>query len=381
MRVGFSYRPREFEWYPELHEEFTEELHEFSPAIKHQMSGESALYEVAGELSGAALASAVQANRNLARRLGWGCVTGGHVQPIPEVRALLGLGPIPTENDLALAIERWQNAEFGRGGDGKLGPRTWGQMLRRRVIPTSTFRPASWQVFFRGRRLGVLEKTSPYLSLNDGARGGAEIELGFRVTDIEAVKNAGFVDGSGEDRFRWIQVVEFITVPSAASPVGFIRRASQVIDPTALVGAIPDPHPYYWDEVTPAGGTPTVHISRHLNRQARNRLCYDLIFYDRPSAPLAVALPGRRAYFKFEVALVGVQPGPPIRNTILNTVLWGYDIVLKGGTPAVHLSILRPGPRGGSAVLRRLVGQATNAGDFPGHCFVGSGFTGTARCP
>src|SRR3712207_8503306 len=58
-----------------------------------------------------------------------------------------------------------------------------------------------------------------------------------------------------------------------------------------------------------------------LDRQAANGLAYDLIFEDRPQFPLSAAQPGRRAYFNFELALVGVRPGH--RNVILNTLRWG----------------------------------------------------------
>ena len=43
--------------------------------------------------------------------------------------------------------------------------------------------------------------------------GGAIHHLGFRVSDMAAVQRADFVDATGQDRFRWIQVLEFITVP------------------------------------------------------------------------------------------------------------------------------------------------------------------------
>ena len=214
-----------------------------------------------------------------------------------------------------------------------------------RLLPTPGFRQVSWPVSFGGRQLGVLEKTAPYLDcyFSPGSgicrrsrsgvaneAGGAQIELGFRVTDAEAVRRAGFVDAAGEDNFRWIQIVDFITVPDF--PTGtFIRRATRVIDPTALVGAQPDPHPYYWDwernTATPHGFDDGFHIRHFLDRQARNGLCYDLIFTDQPRFRLTAARPGRRAYFAFEVALVGVRLGN--RNVILISVRWGFDLVVR----------------------------------------------------
>ena len=350
-----------------------------------------------GELTGARLTAAVQANRRLARQLGWGCVVGGVVQPIQQLRTLLTLGASPTEEDLARAVETFQRTVLRQTGDGQLGKLTWAQMLRRTVIPATTFAPFSRTVTFGGRTLGVLEKTRAYERCFFGPDfricratrnntpdefGGAIIELGFRVTDMDAVRRAGFIDGAGEDRFRWIQVVEFVTVPAAASPTGFVRRASRVIDPTALVedAANLDRHPYYWDEVTAGTASPDLHIRNFMNRQGTNNLCYDLIFEDVPKFPLSVAQPGRRAYFNFELALVGVRPGPPIQNFILNTVRWGYDLVVEGGNVNVKLNGLQAGTTGGSPAFRRVLSRDFAAGAFPGHCLVGSGFPRGVRC-
>jgi hypothetical protein len=428
MRETFGYETESLELLPEwemgpweadtefademgfLDQEFAEpgELFEFG------LEGEAGGAGGGVALTGAALNLAVQRNRVFARQLGWGCVVGGQVRHvIRQVRALLGLGPNPSEAALAQAIARWQPTALGGRGDGQLSPRAWQRMLATlrasKALPTPNFKAESQWVTFGGRRLGVIEKTDAYRKCyfdptsgaacrpnrsgiaNEG--GGAEIELGFRVTDMDAVRRAGFVDRSGEDRFRWIQVVEFITVPSnRPSPAPpFIRRASRVIDPTALVDppSTLDPHPYYWDEVTPVNppGTPqasdAVHIRHFLNRPARNGLCYDLIFFDRPRFPLSVAQPGRRAYFNFELALVGVRAGTPIRNVLLNTYRWGYDLVVERGVTNVRMNVLSAGPYGGSPAFRRVVNQALNATprQFPGHCFVGADFTGSARCP
>lgn len=351
--------------------------------------------QLEGELAGAQLAEVVRVNRVLARRIGWGCVIGGRVSPIPQVRNLLRLGNNPTEENLARSIANWQQAQTGRRGDGQLGPRTWRQMG---VLPRPNFRQASWPVFFGGQQLGILEKTAPYLNCYfdpvpradcrrnrsgiAGERGGAKIEMGFRVTNMDSVRRAQFVDATGEDNFRWIQVVNFITIPGAL-PGTYIRRATRTIDPTTLVGAQPDPHPYYWDwdrhTPTPPGFNDHFHIRHFLDRPARNGLCYDLIFWDTPQFRLTTAYPGHRAYFDFELALVGVRPGN--RNVILNTVRWGFDIVIRSGLAEVGLAAIRPGQRGGSDRFRQTLSRAVRAGEFPGHCFVGPGFMSGARCP
>jgi hypothetical protein len=349
-------------------------------------------------LGPAAAVAAIGANRRLARQIGWGCVIGINARPIPQLRTFLGLGATASEGDLAEAVARWQRGQ-GLTANGNLDQTTWQRMLAATppVIPRTTYKPFSQTVTLGSSTLGVIEKTMPLRrcffaagsnTCSDtragtaGERGGMEIQLGFRVTDMAAVTAAGFVDG-GEDNFRWIQVVEFVTIPSGTSPTGFIRRHGRVIDPTTLVGAPIDPHPYYWDEVAPAGVVPE--FRRFANIQGRNLLCYDTIFEDAPKFRLTAAQPGRRAYFNFEVALVGVRPrnvasGTPTRNVILNTVLWGFDLVVEGGATNVKLNALRAGPFGGSVAFRRVVNAATLAGQFPNHCFVGPGYTGAALC-
>lgn len=341
-------------------------------------------------LTGVALNNAVRDNRTLARRLGWGCIVAGRANPIPEVLALLGLGASPTEEDLACAIARWQQTVLRQRGVGRLDPSTWAQMLRRNVIPASAFKRLSLPVFFGGRQLGVLEKTRPYRkcffdpvpgaacrpnrSGVAGEGGGSGIELGFRVTDIGAVQRSGFVDATGEDNFHWIQVIT-TNRRLEGDPVRLIRRHGRVIDPNS--GPL-DPHPYYWDEVTPPGGDAQFHISNFLNRQANNRLCYDLIFEDVPRRSLSEAHLGRRVYWNAELALVGVRPGR--RNVILNTVLWGFDLVIEREVRNVRLNALGAGRRGGSPSFRQALSRAIQAGNFPGHCFVGSDFIRAVRC-
>jgi hypothetical protein len=377
-------------------------LREYSP-----QPGYSGYYGALGQappppLTAAARTAAVNANRRNARRIGWGCVVANVVRPIPQLRTFLGLAAGANEEALAQAIANWQRTNISAAAaNGQLDAATWSRMKAATppVIPATTFQAFSRPVTLGTATLGVVEKSMPlrrcFFNPTTGAcsptrtgvaneLGGVQIELGFRVTDMAAVTAAGFVVG-GEDNFRWIQVVDFISVPSATAATGFIRRHSKVIDPTTLVGAVPDPHPYYWDEVTPAGSSPAFLNANFVNRQASNRLCYDLIFEDAPRFPLRVATPGRRAYFNFELALVGVRPrnvaaGTPARNVILNTFLWGYDLVVEGGATNVRLNALRAGPFGGSPGFRRTLRDATNAGQFPNHCFVGAGFSGTSLC-
>jgi Putative peptidoglycan binding domain len=377
--------------------------------------------EVEGELIGERLTSAVTANRRLARQLGWACVVNDRLKlnealPRPRLYDLLRLGASPSEEDFAKAVEQFQQTELRqRGGDGQLGPNTWNQLLRRNALdrggvpPVTRFAPFSKPVFFGGRKLGVLEKTRAYercffdpvidapcrsaRSGIAGEGGGSIIELGFRVTDMDAVRRAGFIDGYGEDYFRWIQVVNFITVPvlNAAGGLGFVRRSSGVIDPTGLVDdpATLDRFPYYWDEVTPSGADPGFNVDNFINRRAQNGLCYDLVFFDRPafslrtvSPPAPWTKPGSHAYFNFELALVGVRPGEKIKNFVLYTVRWGYDIFMKGGQPNVDLNGLHPGPTNGSPALKKILNREFNRDDvpFPGHCMAGSGYTGRANC-
>jgi hypothetical protein len=357
-------------------------------------------------LGPAELAAAVRANRVLARQLGWGCVIGGRVRAnlvvrfmVRSWRALLAglFGGVSNEEDLAHAIARWQAAELRQRATGHLDARTWAEMVRRGALPRRTYEPRRWSVTFSGGPLGVIEKTAPYVKVETPGVGGAGMQLGFRVTDMQAVRRAGFITAAGEPFFRWIQVVEFIrqTTPPPGTPlapgatVHFVRRAGRQVDPTlrSTPPAPQDPFPYYWDEVAmppPLGATYLV--TNFMHRTAPNGLCYDLIFSDWPRvnlAALAVDLPGRRDYNNYELALVGVRPGTAGASTrivILNTILWGYDIVFEGGIPRVRLSALRQGPRGGTPAFRATLATDIRAGRYPGHCFVGN-FPSGARCP
>lgn len=357
------------------------------------------------------LAQAVQANRVLARQLGWGCIVSGRVRAAPAVNRMLrpwghllaGLMHFDpdtaeaSEEDFAQAVARWQQAELRHGPDGRVDARTWAEMVRRGALPRGTFERRSWPVMFRGRRLGILEKTAPYLRVATPQLGGAQLQVAFRATDMGAVRRAGFVTAAGEPYFRWIQVVEFVRQtdpPPRDPPVAFrfIRRAGRQVDPTRRTTppVFQDLFPYYWDEIVmpaPLGDTVgEFHISHFTNRPTPNGLCYDLIFGDFASVPigqLAADLPGRRDYNNYELALVGVRPPMPggrTQNVILNTLRWGYDIFFEGGAPRVRLNRLQAGPWGGTQALRAVLGREA-AGSFPDHCFVGSGYPPAARCP
>lgn len=84
------------------------------------------------------------------------------------------------------------------------------------------------------------------------------------------------------------------------------------------------------------------------------------------------------------LALVGVRSGlpasPRTRNEVLTTVRWGYDIVIEKGVPTVRLNRIARGVDGGSASFRRTLSQEITQGSYPTHCFVGSGWGGSARC-
>ena len=335
-------------------------------------------FEDEGEqlLSPAQLADAVRANRVLARQIGWGCVRGGSVTIANDaLNTRLGLALGATEEEIANAVERWQIANMGGRGDGKLGAGTWSRLG---VFTPGRFRQLRIPVNFGGRQLGVIEKTMPYLEHRSPDSFGVEVEFGFRVTNMDAVTRAGFVDG-GEDQFQWIQVVELrrIGVPAHEPAIQTLRRRSRgrIIDPTLSLIPSSDANPYFWDEPGEVTG--------FQNRPARNGLCYDMIFWDRTNIPHAAALPGRRAYFNFETALVGIRrAGGTTRNVILNTVLWGFDIILVSGRPTLGVNAMRQGPFGGSAGFKRVLSDDANAvpPTFPGHCFVGAGYSRAATC-
>lgn len=345
-------------------------------------------------LSGAALARAVAANRALARGFGWGCVIGGNIQPIQEVRTLLALAAGASEEDIARAIARWQQTEFGRPGDGQLGAQSWNHILRRRPALVCPFRfaRAAWVVTFGGQKLGLLEKTAPYEQCyldaagncglrppgvgDPNQRAGAKIQLGFRISNMDAVRRAGFIHaGTGEPHFNFVQMIATNRPLVPGPPIHTIRRYRRYIDPAAIAR---DNHPYYWDE--PGD------ISGNIHRVAADaifprgcRLCYDFLFWDGPTRSFNDANPpGLGLYWNAEVVLVGIRAGE--RNVALNSVKWGFDIRPGPGGPAVHLGGLHAGPLGGSAMFRQTLGQEIRGGNFPGHCFVGAGFGRGATC-
>jgi hypothetical protein len=352
------------------------------------------------------LAAAVQANRTHARQLGWGCLIGGRVHAPVVIRFLMTsaralvedlLGGPATEEALAHAVARWQRTELRRPATGRLDARTWNEMVRRGAIPRPTYEQRTWRVIYRGAQLGVLDKTAPYLKLETPAFGGASLDIGFRATNMHAVRRAGFVTTAGEPFFRWIQTVEFIrqVTPGVDTPLApgavrrFIRRAGIQVDPTRRTTptVLQDAFPYYWDEVVmPAPSGDQFLVTRFMNTEAPNGLCYDLLFVDRPRVGLpglVADLPGRRDYNNYELALVGVRPPKPgkqTQNVILNTIRWGYDIVFERGAPRVRLNSLQTGPFGGSPALRAVLAADARAGRYPGHCFVGD-FPRHARCP
>ena len=330
---------------------------------------------------------AVAGNRRTAVDIHWGCFAGGNIRINVEVLDLLGL-PIDTDPDerkFANAVAAYQRTK-GLPPTGIIDAQTWGAIQKDR--PPQKFKPLVIPVVLNGAKLGYLEKTRPYVTTDDGTSGGAHIQIGFRITDNDAVRKAGFADTGGRPPFRWIQTIEFVAnrLPHIPfMPPAYIRHHHQVIDPTALLaGTVPDQHPYYWDEETPRGAPADAAKflnDNFINQPADNRLCYDLIFEDLPHFLKIAATPGRRAYFNVETALVGINRTSltgPTRNTILDTVKWGFDLVAEKGKTEVRLNHLGPGVKGGSATFKQIISK--QIGDFPNHCFVGAGFSKAATC-
>src|SRR5258707_1520515 len=79
-------------------------------------------FEGEGFLNATQLTNAVQANRMLARQIGWGCVIGGggNIQN-DALNHPVRLTPGPSEEDITQAIERWDVANPGGPREGKLG--------------------------------------------------------------------------------------------------------------------------------------------------------------------------------------------------------------------------------------------------------------------
>jgi Putative peptidoglycan binding domain len=343
----------------------------------------------------AGISTAVVANRRLAVSLGWGCIVAGRVRAMLGVRILLGLPCEVTESEanLAAAVASWQRGQ-GLPPNGELDARTWQRMQQQSAaLRVGRFEPRQWAVRHRGAVLGVIDKLAPYqLFYVDAAGqrsygtrpanpvvGGAQLEVGFRITSQEGVRRAGF------ERFRWIQTVEYIwdRTPRGA----WVRRAGRAVDP--LPRSTPqhliDPHPYYWDEVVLPGADPLLHVNCYLRRPVpANRFCYDLLFFDAAQAPFSFAQPGHRYWANYELALVGVRSGSApagrTRNVVLTTVNWGFDIVVERGIPIVKLNALAGGVHGGSAEFKRVLNREMSRGSYPTHCFLGTGWGPSARC-
>ncbi|MGH8549554.1 MAG: peptidoglycan-binding domain-containing protein [Methylococcales bacterium] len=104
-------------------------------------------------------AGAVNANRMLARQIGWGCVRAGRVEPIDGVLRLLGLRAGASEQDLAKAVARFQEQQLRRRGNGRLDVPVWEALLRRGVLPARPgFKPKSWPVSFSASNRASLKR-------------------------------------------------------------------------------------------------------------------------------------------------------------------------------------------------------------------------------
>jgi len=322
-----------------------------------------------------AVVRAARANRRHARTLGWGRLTAGGFDLIPPLATALGLPAVATEAAFAEAVAVRQRALRMRP-TGQLDPGTWRRLA---ILPAPRFRPFRVTVRHGGRVLGLWEKVAPYQRVVTPARMGVSIQLGFRVTDPDAVRTSRFVLPSGDPNFRIIQVVNALRgVQTVAGRIAHAR----IVDPSALFpqppGSIVDPHPYYEDGEPGDGTASTFHIDAFRNRIGPNGLFYDLLFEDRPQVARVIDPPVGRRIRAFETAIVGVQQGR--RNVVLNTLRWGYDVITRGGVVQLSEGGIHAGPTGGSPLFRSVLARATQAGDFPGHCLVGSAFPRAVRC-
>lgn len=345
-------------------------------------------------LTATQIANAVRTNRLTARQFGWGNVVGGQVLPSTGVRSPralnLGAGTV-TEEVIAQSVTHFQQTVMRKPGSGIIDKATFDAMIRNGAFPNLRRRKA-WAVRFGGAELGVIEQITPYIGTQPNpAQRGVQIQFGFRVTNMAAVRRAGFVDASGEDNFRWLQIIELRRIgdPTRNLVIQRLRRSGygRIIDPTVALERAEhlDAVPYYWDEVTLPGANPGNHVSNFRDIEAANGLCYDWIFFDAPRFNVAAAQAGRLAYFNFETALVGIrrQRNGDICNVLLNSVLWGFDIIQKGATHQLKENRLQAGRYGGSLALRQWLNRElnrTDSGGFPRHHFHGSVFTGKARC-
>jgi hypothetical protein len=301
-------------------------------------------------------------------------VAGGF-QLIPTLGARLGLAGVATEAAVAEAVAVQQRVLRLRPS-GQLDPLTFRRMA---LLPAPRFRAFRVTVRHAGRVLGIWEKVAPYQRIVTPDRMGVSIQLGFRVTNPDAVARSRFVLPNGEANFRIIQVLNFLR--GVATTAGRVTHA-RVVDPSALfpqpAGAVVDPHPYYEDGEPGDGTASTFHIDGFRNQIGPNGLFYDLLFVDRPNVARNIVPPVGRRIRAFETAIVGVQAGR--RNVILNTLRWGYDVITRGGVVQLSEGGIHVGPTGGSPLFRGIVARAMQAGDFPGHCLVGSAFARAVRC-
>ena len=319
--------------------------------------------------------SAVRANRLLSRQIGWGLSRAAGIDIIPQLRAALGLGAAPTDDQLADAIAARQVA-LGLRETGQLDNRTWAQIRPGLALPATSFRAFRLNITHAGRQIGILEKVAPLRRVIVGPRRGVEIQLGFRATNMTNLQRSGFVLGNGDPNVRFIQLVQFLR--QVATTGGVIAHITQT-DPVAALGVPTDAHPYYRNgqigDPSPGGAAAGFHISSAINQQAPNGLMYDNVFFDSPSTAQVPAAGAPRLVRRLETAVAGVRPGN--RNTLLQTISWGFDVVRgRGGVIELREAAIIPGPTGGSALMRRLLARAA----FPGHCFVGGGFPRAARC-
>jgi hypothetical protein len=261
---------------------------------------------------------------------------------------------------------------------GRLDETTFRRMA---VVPSPRFRALRMVVRHGRATLGIWEKTTAYGRQQDGTAVGVTINLGFRVTNPDAVRRAGFVLADGTPNFRIIQVLNYLRgVETVGGPVLSRLRA---IDPSSLrsqqANTIIDAHPYYEDGLPGDGTVSDFRIDNFRLQTADNGLFYDLLFTDAPAALNVPPAPVDRRIRAFETALVGVRTGG--HNVILNTVRWGYDVLTPAGGPVdLRSAALRPGPFGGSDLMRSVLERETRAGTYPGHCFVGSSFARDVRC-
>ena len=335
-------------------------------------------------LSAAKQTAAVKANRHWAKQIGWGCLNAGKAEAIEKLFKFLKFSSLPSEEALACAVAKYQG-EKKFSATGILDKRTWDAM---KVVKPLRF-PQSWEVMFGGKKLGVLEKARPYMQCYidgddncsrtrtaDSVSGGVEIEFGFRITDYEAVKKAGFVDDKGVPQFRWIQAIE-TNRKLDQTTLTLIKKYSKYVDPNPVTGKF-DKHPYYWNEKGEGSDT-GLQVQTYINRVSSvTDLCYDLIFYDRPSRPLDEAKAGKRVFWNAEAAIVGVRPGK--KNVILDAFTWGFDLIVNSGKTDIKLNGLNKGVRGGSAMFRKTLDTAIRAGQFPDHCFIGTGYSAAVTC-